>query len=156
MIAAWTTMTSVRPVASSARKSSAAVRRDAEAALGDEHVQAQHRQRAEHAHLLGQRREHEVGVDRRDRGHAAHLRQAGAEPGSQDAAATVCVHGADDLVAGALRVGERVDPDVDAVLDVREERVQHHAAGDEQPRPNTTYEHAPRGHVQQAPGRRRK
>ena len=150
MIAAWTTMTRVRPVASSARKSSAAVRRDPEAALGDQHVQPEHAQRAEHAHLLGQRGEHEVGVDGRDRGHRADLRQPGAEAGAEDAAATVGVQRADHLVAGALRVGERVEPDVDPVLDVREGEVQHRAAGQEQEQAENDVRGASRGDVEQA------
>ena len=52
------------------------------------------------------------------------------------AAASERVERLDDLVAGAERVGERVEPDVDAIADVREEVRHQRRAREEQDRPD--------------------
>ena len=63
MMNAWTPTTSVRPAASSDRKSSAADGGDPQPALDDDEVQAQDRDDADQAELLAERGQREVGVD---------------------------------------------------------------------------------------------
>ena len=56
----------------------------------------------------------------------------GADARAQDAAASIRIQAADDLVAGALRVSPRVEPDVDALLNARHELVQNESANEKQ------------------------
>ena len=87
---------------------------DPQPALDDDEVQAEDREHADQPELLAEGREREVGVDRGDRQPAADHRQAVAQPRPDQAAARERVERLDDLVARAERVGERVEPDVDA------------------------------------------
>ena len=125
-------------------------RRDAEAALGDQRRTGPSTASApsmpiSSASAAKTKSVWMAGIDGTD----ADLRQPGAEARAEDAATTVGVQRADDLVAGALRVGERVEPDVDAVLDVREERRTARAAGQEQQQAEHDVRGASRGHVEQ-------
>ena len=134
MMNAWTPMTSARPAASSDRNSSCAGRGDAQPARDQHEVQPQDGEQADQPQLLADRGERVVGVDGRDRQAPADRRQAGAQAHPQDPAAPEGVQRLDHLEAGALRVGPRVEPVVDAGLDVAEQVVQDEGAGDEQQR----------------------
>ena len=92
------------------------------------------------AQLLAQRGEREVGVDCRNRPAGRRPRgQPVAQPRPQDAPARERVERPDDLVAGAPRIGERVEPDVDPRLDVPEQLVhQPNAPATNSSRPMTT------------------
>ena len=94
---------------------------DPQAALDDDEVEAEDRDDADDAELLAERREREVRVDLGDRRPAADLGQARPEPDAEQPAARERVERLDDLVAGAERVGERVEPDVDPGPDVVEQ-----------------------------------
>ena len=91
---------------------------------------------ADQAQLLAERREREVRVDLGDRQPAADHRQALAETRPEQAAAGERVERLDDLVAGAQRVRERIQPDVDPVADVLEQVGHERAAGQEQAQPD--------------------
>jgi hypothetical protein len=76
------------------------------------------------------------------------LRQARPEARAQDAAPAVGVQGADDLVARPLRVGERIEPDVDRPGRAGRAGTDG-AAGDEQHQPEHDVRDAPGGDVEQ-------
>ena len=77
-------------------------------------------------------------------------RQAGADAGAQDAAAPVGIQSANDLVAGALWIGEGIDPDVDPLLDVRKDLVKEGTTGHEEKQPEHDIRGAPRRDVEQS------
>src|SRR6185369_15206708 len=107
-------------------------RRDPEPALDDDEEQPEDRHHPDEAELLAERGQREVGVDRRDREIAADRRQTGAEPRAEQPAAGERVERLDDLVAVPGRALERVQPDVDAGLDGRDEVVHDERAGQEE------------------------
>ena len=128
MMNAWIPMTSASPMASSARKSSAAaapIRRPRSTTTRNRPEDGQD---ADEPELLAERREREVRVDLRDRQASADLGQAGPRPTPEEAAAGERVERLDDLVAGAQRVGEGIQPDVDPVADVVEQAGHEQAA----------------------------
>ena len=106
-------------------------RGDPQPPLHEHEVQAEDRQDPDEAQLLAEGREREVGVERRDRRPPGDRRQPVPEPRPDEAAARERVQRLDDLEAGALRVDERVDPDVDPRPDVIEHEVQEPRADHE-------------------------
>ena len=84
--------------------------------------------------LLAERGQREVRVDLGDRRPAADRRQPAAEPDPEQPAARERVQRLDDLVAGAERVRERVEPDVDPGPDVVEQLAISALPSDEQDR----------------------
>ena len=116
MMSVWRPRLAVSPTASSAPVV-ARERRDPQPAEHEHGRQPEQGERSEQAELLGDRGEDEVGVDERDGETAAERDQALPEPLTEDAAAAERIEGADRLEAGTQRIGERVEPDVDAVLD---------------------------------------
>ena len=114
MMNAWIPMTSDRPDGEQRPEVVGRRGADPQAALDDHEEQAEDGQDPDDAQLLAERREREVGVDLRDRQPPADLGQARPEPDAEQPAAGEGVERLDDLVAGAERVGERVEPDVDA------------------------------------------
>ena len=131
-------MTRREPAASSDRNSSAAAARDPQPALDDDEVQARgSRCMPDQAELLAERREREVRVDRPgSAGCPSIVGRPAPRPVAEQPAAGERVQRLDDLVAGCRAGRERVEPDVDAGLDVGEEQVHQARAGDEQEEPD--------------------
>ena len=100
--------------------------RGAQAGADQQQVGDEHGGGAEQAHLLADGGEDEVVLRL---GHLA--RAAEAEPGAGHAAVGEPVQRLHDLVAGVERVGPRVEPDVDARLDVVEQAPRHVGGGAE-------------------------
>ena len=96
--------------------------------------EAEQREGAEEPQLLGDGGEDEVGLDERDRRRAAEGDEALPQALAEDAATAERVQRAHLLEAGAERVGERVEPDVEPRLHVGEQLVRHEGATDEQER----------------------
>ena len=92
-------------------------------AHGKQHVADEHGGRAKEAHLFSDGREDEVALD-----DGNELGKALADAGAHEAAVRERVQRLHDLQALAGRVLERVEPDLDARLDVAEEVVAEHAA----------------------------
>ena len=139
MMNAWTPTTSARPAASSARNSSLRPRGDAQTALDDHEVEPEDGEQADEPQLLTQRREREVGVEAGIGGRPPTVGSPAPRPVAQQPAPRERVQRPDDLVAGAQRVRERVEPDVDARPDVVEQLVQERT-----PRPRTGSGRGPR------------
>ena len=114
MMNAWMPMTSDEPDREERAEVVGGGGADPQTALDDDEVQAEDREDADEPELLAERGEREVRVDLRDRQPAADLRQPGPEPDAEQPAAGERVERLDDLVARAQRIGERVEPDVDA------------------------------------------
>ena len=96
-------------------------------AHGKEHEQEDDARCAEQAHLLGNGRENEVALHLGDEsGHAP------ADAATEQATIGKRVQRLHELIARAAWIGKGVEPDCDARLHVRKERVEAHAAdGDE-------------------------
>ena len=135
MMNAWTPMTSARPAASSARKSSRAAGGDPQPPLDDDEVQAEDREQADEAQLLAQRRERVVGVDRGIGRRPPIVGRPLPSPTPRSPPRANAYSAWIDLEPGALRVRERVEPVVDALLDVAEQVVQDDRADEEQGQP---------------------
>ena len=134
MMNAWMPMTSARPIASSERKSSAAAAPIRRPRSTTTRYRPRIATTPSDAELLAEGRQREVRVDLRDRRPAGDLGQPAAEPDPEQAAAGERMQRLDDLVAGAERVGERIEPDVDPGPDVVEEHGHQRAAEQEQDR----------------------
>ena len=94
-----------------------------QAANGKEHKQDEHGAAAQESHLLADGREDKVGLDDRDVvGHAV------ADANTDQAAIGKREERLDDLVALALGVLKRIDPNLEAHLNVRQELVGAHGS----------------------------
>src|SRR5213592_1958062 len=121
---AWERMSAVMPVARSAARAA----RGAQAAVADQAVEEQQRPDAEHAELLADHREDEVGVRL---GQEEDLLDRGAQPAAGQAARADGDLALDGLEAGAVgvrpRVQERRQPRAPVGLGDREERDEQRA-----------------------------
>ncbi len=99
--------------------------------------------------LLGKRGEDEVRVEVRDVGIAVRARERPlAEPGAAEAAVRDRVERLHGLVAGAVRIGPRVEPGVDALPHAPDRRVRERGAAREQREADGDEQRAARGRVE--------
>ena len=99
--------------------------------------------------LLRERGEDEVGVEIRDVGVALRARERpAAQPGTAEAAVADRVERLNGLIAGAVRVGPRIEPRVDALADPADRCVGEGGAAGEQREAGGDEERPPRGDVE--------